>query len=73
MNPIQIDREKYLQIARTHGPQVAITELHRDIERWEFESFEGEKGYQPEMIAQLEEIRGFSRDIWQVALDQIKN
>ncbi len=70
---LQIDREKYLQIARTHGAQVALTELHRDIERWEFESFEGEKGYQPQMIDDLEKVREFSREIWQTALDQIKN
>jgi hypothetical protein len=68
---LKIDREKYLQIARTQGAQTAITALHLDTERWEYDTFEGEKGYQPEMWKDLEQVRAFSRELWAVALKNL--
>ncbi len=61
------DREKYLQIAKTQSPQKAITQLHLDTERWEWESFEGEAGYQPAQFEALKSVREFSRELWDMA------
>ena len=63
-----IDREKYFQIVKTQGLSAAITALHRDTEHLEFESFEGPKGYQPEMFTELFGVREFSRELWNIAL-----
>ncbi len=67
---IQIDREKYFAIAQAEGVSAALTQLHLDLEKMEFETFEGEKGYQPEMFRELDEVRMFSRELWQLALDR---
>lgn len=70
MTQLKMDKEKYLQIARTQGAEKAITELHRDMERWEFETFEGPEGYQPGMWKDLEEVRKFSRELWEIAISK---
>lgn len=67
---IKLDKEKYLQIARTQGANAAITALHRDTERLEYQTFEGEAGYQPEMFRDLNGIRAFSRELWELAIQE---
>ena len=67
---IHLDREKYFAIAQAEGVSAALTRLHLDLEKMEFETFEGEKGYQPLMFRELDEVRMFSRELWQVALDK---
>ena len=67
---IQFDREKYIRIMRSEGVNAALTALHLDTERLELETFEGEKGYQPEMWNDLNQIRDFSRELWKIALDE---
>jgi hypothetical protein len=63
----KLDREKYIQIARTEGAQAALTRLHRDTERWEWDTFEGEQGWKPEQFEALREVRAFSRELWELA------
>lgn len=65
---IQIDKSKYLEIARTSGVNAALTALHQDTNVWEIETFEGDQGYSPEMWKDLEEVRNFSRELWEIAL-----
>jgi hypothetical protein len=65
---MQIDREKYVQILNTQGVNAALTQLHLDVRDWEYEAFEGEKGWQPAMWEELEKVRGFSRELWEIAL-----
>lgn len=60
----QFDREKYLMILKAEGLPAALTALHKDIERLEFETFEGREGWQPEIFEQLKQIRDFSRELW---------
>jgi hypothetical protein len=48
----------------------ALTELHNDVREWEHESFEGEKGWQPAMWKELEKVRSFSRELWEMALQK---
>ena len=68
MAMIQFNREKYIQMAKSMGLDAALTRLHDDIREWEYEAFEGEAGYQPQMIEDLDKIRDFSRELWQIAL-----
>jgi hypothetical protein len=71
----QFDKEKYLRILRSEGITAALTTLHKDTTGWEYQSFEGEKGYQPEMWKSLDTVREFSRELWEIALrgDKSKN
>jgi hypothetical protein len=68
MKVLKLDREKYLKIARTQGAQTALTQLHKDTEKWEYQTFEGQQGYQPELFTDLIEVRNFSRELWEMAL-----
>jgi hypothetical protein len=65
---LKIDREKYQQIARTEGVNAALTRLYRDTERWEWDTFEGEKGYQPQQWETLRDVRAFARELWDAAV-----
>lgn len=66
----KLDREKYLGILEREGLSAAITALHLEQERMEFETFEGEKGWQPELWTELEAVREFSRELWDRAMNQ---
>lgn len=61
---MQIDKEKYFAIVRSQGLSAAISALHRDYGQLEYQSFEGDKGYQPQMWRDLDELREFSRELW---------
>jgi len=64
----EFDREKYLQIATSQGISVALTQLQKDTIEWEYEAFEGEKGYQPEKWKDLLAVREFARELWELDL-----
>lgn len=64
----KLDKEKYLTLLRTQGVNAAITQLHRDTERWEYNTFEGEKGWSPDDWEALKEVRVFSRQLWDESL-----
>lgn len=67
---LPIDKEKYIQIARSQGANAAITRLHLDTDLIENESFEGKKGWDPELFEQIKKIRDFSRELWDAAVLQ---
>ena len=71
MPSINFNKEKYVRILKSSGVDTALTILHQDIRNWEYEAFEGEKGYQPEIIEELDHVRNFSRELWQIALDNV--
>ncbi|MBY0472529.1 hypothetical protein K2X30_15295 [bacterium] len=60
----KLDKQKYLTILKTQGLPAAITALHHDKEKLEFETFEGQKGYQRALWDYQEEVREFSRQLW---------
>lgn len=66
----KIDREKYFSIMREKGIEAALTQLHLDKETWEFETFEGRKGYQREMWDALASVREFSRELWDLSTEK---
>jgi hypothetical protein len=61
-------KEKYLQIAEESSPQVAVNQLHQDLWSLEQECFDSPNGYQPELWKQLNELRLFSRELWDLKL-----
>lgn len=63
------DRAKYLQITQTDGLNAALTQLHKDMWELEFETFEGAKGYRPELFEELKVWRKFSLELWDKKLD----
>jgi len=64
-----IDKEKYFRILKSQGLSAALTELHREKEQLEYVTFEGEKGYRPELFGKLQEYCAFSRELWDTALN----
>ena len=64
----EFDREKYLQIAKSQGIAAALTQLQTDTVNWEYEAFEGEKGYQPKEWEALMTVREFARELWELDL-----
>jgi hypothetical protein len=62
----KLNRDYYLNLVQEKGISAAITALHSDTREIEHESFEGTKGYQPDLIAYLEEVRTFSRELWNI-------
>ncbi|HTL12978.1 MAG TPA: hypothetical protein VL588_10845 [Bdellovibrionota bacterium] len=59
-----LNRQKYLQIASEKSLDAALTTLHRDMLAIENESFEGSKGWQPDLWSSLKEWRAFSQELW---------
>ena len=64
-----LDRQKYLKIAETQGVREALTQLHRETERWEHEAFEGSQGWNPAQWERIKQVREFSRELWNLALN----
>lgn len=64
----KLDKEKYFRILETQGINAAITVLHHDKELMEFETFEGEAGFQREAWDHLADVREFSRELWDRSL-----
>jgi hypothetical protein len=65
---LKLDRAKYQEIAQKQGLGAALTALHRDTEQLEYQTFEGEQGYQEKLWNFLEEVRKFSRELWEADL-----
>ena len=61
-------KEKYLEMAKTDGLQNAVTQLHHDLWEIEKECFETDAGFQPELWKKLNELRLFSRELWDLKL-----
>jgi hypothetical protein len=70
MSEIKLDRAKYIEILNSEGLSAALTALHRDSERMEFETFEGRDGFKPQLFEYLDEVRAFSRELWRVSLGE---
>ena len=64
----QVDKEKYLDIAKQQGLQTAVNLLHHELWQLEQECFDTPNGYQPEVWKKLNELRLFSRELWDLKL-----
>jgi len=58
------ERDKYLQIVKTQGLTTAVSTLHHDLWETEYRCFESQTGYDPVIWKQLNEMRQFSRELW---------
>lgn len=67
---LKFDREKYFLLLKTQGANAALTQLQADMEKWEQEVFETEKGYQPELFQDLKQARDFSRELWETSIQK---
>ncbi len=64
----QLDKDRYLRIAREQSISAALTALHQEQLQLERETFEGEKGWQPALFEKTKELREFSRELWNLDL-----
>ncbi|HUP56779.1 MAG TPA: hypothetical protein VM598_04950 [Bdellovibrionota bacterium] len=64
----KLDKSKYLDLAREQGISAALTQLHRDMAIVEYQAFEGDRRAEPELLNQLNAMRDFSREIWEIDL-----
>ena len=71
MEQIQFDRNKYIQMAKSTGFQNAVNQLHQDLWEIEKECFDTPVGYRPEVWKTLNDMRIFSRELWD--LDRAQN
>ncbi|MBN23040.1 MAG: hypothetical protein CL678_17275 [Bdellovibrionaceae bacterium] len=65
------DKKKYEAILKTQGLSAALTELHREMNELEFESFEGAKGYQADLWEDIKVWRNYSVELWRKHQDMI--
>ena len=64
MEQIEFNRQKYLDIAKKTGFQSAVNQLHQDLWDIEKECFDTPVGYRPDVWKTLNEMRIFSRELW---------
>jgi hypothetical protein len=68
MQPTEFLKDKYLQMAQKEGLQNAVNQLHHDLWSLEQDCFDSPEGYQPEVWKILNEMRIFSRELWDLKL-----
>ena len=64
----QLNPQKYFELLKKEGVEVALTALHMEKEDFEQETFEGKDGYDRAKWEFLESVRELSRELWQAAL-----
>jgi hypothetical protein len=69
-NILPFKRDRYFDLAKAQGLQNAVQQLHHDLWELEQECFDTPNGYQPEMWKTLNEMRIFSRELWDLKLSQ---
>jgi hypothetical protein len=62
-------KAKYLEIAKSQGMQTAVNQLHHALWEMEKECFDSPEGYQPVLWKNLNEMRIFSRELWDANLN----
>ena len=68
MNEPLFTKQMYLDLAKNEGIQVAVNRLHQDLWTLEQECFDTPDGYQAHVWKQLNELRLFSRELWDLKL-----
>jgi hypothetical protein len=63
-----LNRQKYLDLVQSQSISAALTALHRDMAIVEYQAFEGNRKHEPEMLDQLNAMRDFSRELWEIDL-----
>ncbi len=68
-NMEKFDKNKYLGILKSQDLHTALTVLHQDMWNIEFDTFEGQEGWQPKKWDSLTQMRQFSRELWEHGLE----
>lgn len=68
MNDSSFTKQKYLDLVKSEGLQIAVNTLHHDLWLLEQECFDSPDGYQADMWQHLNELRLFSRELWDLKL-----
>jgi hypothetical protein len=68
MNTTEEMKTKLINMAKAKGPQTAVNHLHHQLWVMEQECFDTPEGYRPEVWKQLNEMRLFSRELWDLNL-----
>jgi len=63
-----LQKEKYLEMAKNQGLQTAVNQLHHDLWVVEKEVFDTPEGFQADLWKHLNEMRLFSRELWDLKL-----
>ena len=69
-NIIPFTKDRYFDMAKVQGLQNAVNQLHHDLWEVEQECFDTPNGYQADMWKTLNEMRLFSRELWDLKLSQ---
>jgi len=67
--PVDLMKAKYLEMAKSQGYQAAVNQLHQDLWEMEKECFDSPEGYRPNLWKNLNEMRLFSRELWDLNLN----
>jgi hypothetical protein len=73
MSKSKFNREIYLKIAQSEGIAAALTRLQTDAMKWEYQIFEGPEGFQPKAWDELNDVREFARELWDMDLQRETN
>ena len=68
MNDSNFTKQKYLDLVKSDGLEAAVNALHQDLWTLEQECFDTPEGYQPGVWKHLNELRLFSRELWDLKL-----
>jgi len=68
MSEQNFSKDTYRELARTQGIEFAVNQLHHDLWSLEQECFDTPEGYRPEVWKKLNELRIFSRELWDLKL-----
>ncbi len=68
MRDPQFTKQKYLDMVQTNGLQTTVNQLHQDLWTLEQECFDTPEGFQADLWKQLNELRLFSRELWDLKL-----
>jgi choline kinase len=69
MSDVVYSKDTYREIARTEGLQAAVKRLHHDLWTLEQECFDTPEGYRADLWKKLNELRIFSRELWDEKLN----
>jgi hypothetical protein len=69
MSDLNSTKQKYLDLARTEGPEAAVNALHQELWELEKECFDTPAGYQSDVWKKLNSLRLFSRELWDLKLN----
>jgi hypothetical protein len=66
---LPFNKDRYFEMAKVQGLTEAVNRLHHDLWEVERECFDTPDGYQPDLWKTLNQMRLFSRELWDLKLN----